>query len=90
MSIIKPSRDYLGQSWGASWRHLGHTWGHLGIPSAVWEIWLHALRLATLIALPVPMLRQVDLEGFQALKNGVFAREVCNKWEVGGVSSMLL
>ena len=48
MRIIRPSRDYLGQSWGASWGHLGHTWGHLGIPSAVWEIWLHALRLATL------------------------------------------
>ena len=49
----------ISASLGASWGHLGRTWGHLGIPSAVWEIWLHALRLATLSALPVPMLRQV-------------------------------
>ena len=41
----------LGLSWpvlGASWGYLGHMWGHLGIPKAVWEMWLHALRLATL------------------------------------------
>ena len=31
----------------------------LGHSPPVWEIWLHALRLATLSALPVPMLRQV-------------------------------
>ena len=63
MGIIKPSRYYVGQSWGASWGHLGHTWGHLGIPSAIWEVWLHALKLTTLSALPIPMLRQISLEG---------------------------
>ena len=44
--------------------YLGHTWGDLGIPSAIWEVWLHALRLVTLSALPVPMLTQVYLRGF--------------------------
>ena len=37
-------------SLGASWGHLGHTWGHLGIHSAIWEVWLHALKLTTLSA----------------------------------------
>ena len=77
-------------SLGASSGHLGYTWGHFGIHSAIWEVWLHVLKLTTLSAVPVPMLKQVYLEGFWALKNGVFAREVCKKWEVGGISSMLL
>ena len=64
-SFLKPSWAYfwhLGAilaSLGASWGHLGHTWGHLGIHSAIWEVWLHALKLTTLSALPVPMLKQV-------------------------------
>ena len=35
-------------SLGASWGHLGHMWGHLGMHSAIWEVWLHVLKLATL------------------------------------------
>ena len=63
-------------SLGASCGHLGHTWGHLGIHSAIWEVWLHALKLATLSALPVPMLKQVYLHGSYGLKNGISARDV--------------
>ena len=36
--------------------------------SDILEIWSQALRLATLSALPVPMLRQVYLQGFIGLK----------------------
>ena len=60
-------------SLGASCGHLGHTWGHLGMPLAIWEIWLHVLRLATLSALPVPMLRQVYLEGLKTYEKRTFS-----------------
>ena len=50
--------------------------------SDILEIWSQALRLATLSALPVPMLRQVE--------NGVFARDVLQKWALDDVKSMLL
>ena len=71
MGIIKPSRYYVGQSWGASWGYLGHMWGHLGIPSAIWEVWLHAFKLTTLSALPVPMLRQVYVGGFRGPETAI-------------------
>ena len=51
--------------------------------SAILEIWFQALRLAALSALPVPMLRQVYV-------NGVFALDVLQKREDGDVNSMLL
>ena len=57
---------------------------------AVLEIWFQALRLATLSALPVPMLIQVYVEGFGPPRNGDFARDIPPKWEDGDVSSMLL
>ena len=56
----------------------------------VLEMWFQALRLATLSALPVPMLIQVYLQGLMGLKNGDFARDVLRKWEDGDVRSMLL
>ena len=59
-------------SLGASCGHLGHMWGHLGIHSAIWEVWLHALKLATLSALPVPMLKQVYVEAFSGAPKGRF------------------
>ena len=77
-------------SLGASCGHLGHMWGHLGIHSAIWEVWLHALKLATLSALPVPMLKQVYVEGFgspkggsRGFENGDFARDILQKWVLG-------
>ena len=79
--FFEPSWLYAGHhgailaSLGASWGHLGHTWGHLGIHSAIWEIRLHALRLATLSALPVPMLRQV-YSSLRAFRRPAFKEEV--------------
>ena len=77
-------------SLGASCGHLGHTWGHLGIHSAIWEVWLHALKLTTLSALPVPMLKQVYLQSLSGLQNDVFARDVLPKREDDDVNLILL
>ena len=63
---------------------------HLGLVSAIFEICLQALRLATLSALPVPMLRQVYLQGLYGALNGDFARDILKKWEDGDIHSMLL
>ena len=57
---------------------------------AILESCLRALTLSTLSALPVPMLRQVYLQGLKGFKNGDFARDILQKWEDGDVSSMLL
>ena len=59
------------------------------ISSAILEICLQALRLATLSALPVPMLRQVYLQGLEGPENGDFAKDILKKWAHGHVSSML-
>ena len=75
-------------SLGASCGHLGHTWGHLGIHSAIWEVWLHVLKLTTLSALPVPMLKQVYVRASLGAQNGVFARDVFEKREDDDVNSM--
>ena len=76
-------------SLGASCGHLGHTWGHLGIHSAIWEVWLHALKLATLSALPVPMLKQVYV-GVWAPQNSDFVRDIIKKRSHDDVNSMLI
>ena len=47
--------------------------------SALLETCVQALRLVTFSALPVPMLRQVYLQGFYGLEKGVFARDVLQK-----------
>ena len=60
------------------------------ISSAILEICLQALRLATLSALPVPMLRQVYVGPSRGLKNGDSARDVLKKRPHGDVNSMLL
>ena len=51
--------------------------------SAISEIFFQAVRLSTLNALPVPMLRQVYFQGLYGFENGVFAREVLQKWLLG-------
>ena len=51
--------------------------------SAILETWFQALRLATLSALPVPMLRQVYRMGF-------FAWDVLTKWALGDFHFMSL
>ena len=56
--------------------------------SDILEIWSQALRLATLSALPVPMLRQVF--AWRIYVNGVFAWDVFQKREDGDVNTMLL
>ena len=68
----------------------GAIWSYLWLPSVILEVCLQALRLATLNALPVPMLRQVYLQGFRGPKNSDFARDILKKWEDGAVNSMLL
>ena len=63
---------------------------HLGVPSAILEICVHALKLATLSALPVPMLRQVYVGAPRGAQNRDFARDTLPKWEDGDVMTILL
>ena len=71
--LLRRSFSFVGVSLGP----------HVEASSAISEIFFQAVRLATLSALPVPMLRQVYLQGVYGLENGVFARDVLNKLPLG-------
>ena len=62
--------------------------GHLKLARAIFgsallDSHVRALKIATLNALPVPMLRQVYLQGSYGLQNGVFAADILQKWPLG-------
>ena len=62
-------------------------WSYLRLPSVILEVCLQALRLATLNALPVPMLRQVYARGSRGPQKGDFARDIFKKREDGDANS---